>query len=107
MENSQLEKKYSNLLLDPSFNKLELLYQKPNIFTALRLAHHEIRHSNFLGWLLNPSQTHGLGTKFLKLVLADILKDERAIDMSVTSIGRLNLDKAVVLREWQNIEYTY
>lgn len=104
MVNSQLEKKYSNLLLDPSFNKLELLYQKPNIFTALRLAHHEIRHSNFLGWLLNPSQTHGLGTKFLKLVIADILKDERAKDMSVTSIGRLNLDKAVVLREWQNID---
>lgn len=104
MIKNQLEKAYSNLVLDTDFIKLELLYQKPNIFSALKLAHHEIRHSNFLGWLLDPSQTHGLGIKFLKLVLFDILHDERVNDISVTSIGNLNLDKAVVWREWKNID---
>lgn len=104
MEKYKLESKYSSLLLDPNFIKLELLYEKPNIFSALRLAHHEIRHSNFLGWLLDPNQTHGLGSKFLKLVLADILLDERAKDISVTSVGKLKLDKAQVLREWKNID---
>lgn len=104
MDVYQLEIKYSNLLQDRNFIKLELLYQKPNIFSALKLAHHEIRHSNFLGWLLDPNQTHGLGTKFLKLVLSDILLDERAKGISVTSIGRLKLDKAIILREWKDID---
>jgi len=104
MKQHQLESKYSSLLLDPNFIKLELLYQKPNIFNALRLAHREIRHSNFLGWLLDPNQTHGLGAKFLKLVLSDILLDERAKGVSVTSIGKLKLEKARVFREWKNID---
>ena len=104
MTTNQLEKAYSNLILDTNFIKLELLYQKPNIFSALKLVHHEIRHSNFLGWLLDPNQTHGLGTKFLKLVLSDILHDERVNSISVTSIGKLNFGKTIVYREWKNID---
>lgn len=104
MEVKKFERQYSELLLDPNYIKLELLYQRPNIFTALRLANHEIRHSNFLAWLLNPKGTHGLGSKFLTLVLSDILLDERAANISVTSIGNLNLDNAVILREWKNID---
>jgi len=104
MEKYKLESEYSTLLLDPNFIKLELLYQKPNIFSALRLAHHEIRHSNFLGWLLDPNQTHGLGSKFLKLVLSDILLDERAKGISVTTVGKLKLEKAKIFREWKDID---
>jgi hypothetical protein len=104
MEVRALENAYSDLVLDSGFIELELLYQKPNIFTALKLEHYEIRHSNFLGWLLDPNQTHGLGSKFLKLVMADILKDERIKETSVTSIGKLNLDNAIILREWNDID---
>ena len=32
---------------------------------ALRIARTEIRHSNFLGWLLDPAESHGQGSLFL------------------------------------------
>lgn len=37
-----------------------------NIFKVLKLDNSEIRHSNFLAWLLNPEETHNLGYKFIK-----------------------------------------
>lgn len=37
-----------------------------NIFKVLQCDGHEIRHSNLLGWLLDPQGTHGLGDKVLK-----------------------------------------
>ena len=35
-----------------------------NIFDVLKSAHHEIRHSNVLAWLLNPCESHMAGRKF-------------------------------------------
>jgi len=37
-----------------------------NIFTVLGIQHREIRHSNFLGWLFDPNESHQLGDVFLK-----------------------------------------
>lgn len=37
-----------------------------NVFRALRLGRHEIRHSNFLSWLLDPSESHGQHDLFLR-----------------------------------------
>lgn len=37
-----------------------------NIFTVLGIQHREIRHSNFLGWLFDPNESHNLGDVFLK-----------------------------------------
>ncbi len=45
-----------------------------NIFDALRIDRAEIRHSNFLAWLLDPAESHGQGALFLKAVLKDLLK---------------------------------
>ena len=36
-----------------------------NIFRVLKLDGLEIRHSNMLGWLLDPGENHGLGETFL------------------------------------------
>lgn len=48
---------------------------KFNIFKVLKLDNHEIRHSNFLAWLLNPKENHGLGDKFLKNFMQEALKE--------------------------------
>ena len=37
-----------------------------NLFAIMHLASHELRHSNFLGWLLNPRGSHGLGDAFAR-----------------------------------------
>lgn len=40
-----------------------------NIFKVLRLEDFEIRHSNFLAWLLDPNENHELKDKFLQSFL--------------------------------------
>src|SRR2546421_1704315 len=66
-------------------SKLEELLGGFNIFDAVGIADAEIRHSNFLRWLLDPSENHGLGSLFLKPVLMDMLRhvpaDRRAVNL--------------------------
>ena len=61
-----LKELYSNLINDEDFDRLELGLNQPNIFEILRISKTEIRHSNFLSWLLNPKGSHGIGEVFLK-----------------------------------------
>ena len=49
--------------------KLEQLTSEFNIFTSLKVEYQEIKHSNFLSWLMDPNETHQLGDSFLKLFL--------------------------------------
>ncbi|MBX3388000.1 MAG: PD-(D/E)XK nuclease family protein [Phycisphaeraceae bacterium] len=77
-----------------------------NIFDALRIEHAEIRHSNFLAWLLNPSESHGQGTLFLKAVLMDLLRqspaDRRPI--SAVELDSVELRDIEIRREWKSID---
>ncbi|HVZ93516.1 MAG TPA: PD-(D/E)XK nuclease family protein, partial [Phycisphaerales bacterium] len=57
--------------------QLEELLGRFNIFDALRLERVEIRHSNFLAWLLDPGESHGVGDLFLKALLMDLLREAR------------------------------
>lgn len=59
------------LLNDEKFKELSEYLEKKknesfNIFKVLRLQDYEVRHSNFLAWLFDPSASHGLGTAFLE-----------------------------------------
>lgn len=65
-----------------------------NIFKILKLEDYEIRHSNFLAWLLNPNETHELGDCFLT-------KFMQSVD---NSIKYDNSDDIEVLREQENID---
>jgi hypothetical protein len=56
----QLEIDLANLLNDPAFEELKLRLERPNVFEVLGIARREVRHSNFLGWLLDPAGSHGL-----------------------------------------------
>ena len=56
MEQEKFEKHYIDLLNDNDFERLELLLKQPNIFNILRSQHSELKHSNFLSWLLNPNE---------------------------------------------------
>ena len=65
MELNKLKSLYNDLLKDIKFDKLELGLQTPNIFEVLKISKTEIRHSNFLSWILNPKGSHQLGYIFL------------------------------------------
>ena len=99
-----IEKDYLALLKNPSFDQLSIETEKPNIFRALGVSNYEIRHSNFLAWLLDPHENHGLGDLILKKFLQDILINEKAKDISIVSVAKLDNSKVEVRREWKNID---
>ena len=70
-----------------------------NIFTVLRLENYEIRHSNFLAWLLDPKQTHGLGDTFLKKFIEKV--NSKLKNKKITYKGGENIK---VYREQDNID---
>ena len=72
------QKQLEDLLLSDDFNNLVVKANKFNIFNALKLENAEIKHSNFLGWLLTPYESHCLEDDFLKEVLKIALKDHTA-----------------------------
>ena len=91
------------LISDVEFQRLEIILRKFNLFDALNLVWHEIRHSDFLAYLLDPQQNHGLRDMFLKAFLRETLK---GVTEGVTpiDIDVWNLSGAAVVREWQNID---
>lgn len=84
--------------------QLEILLRKFNLFEALNLVWVEVRHSDFLAYLLNPQQNHGLQDSFLKTLLQSVLKGEVNQAVTPIDIDVWNLTSAEVYREWQNID---
>jgi thiamine phosphate synthase YjbQ (UPF0047 family) len=90
--------------------KLESELAKFNIFEAIGVVRQELRHSNFLAFLLNPSQNHRLGDIFLKRLLkrvlleADEVTDSNGLRVSAVDIDIADLEDAEVRREWKNID---
>lgn len=77
-----------------------------NIFDALGIARVEIRHSNFLAWLLDPAESHGQGSLFLRAVLMDLLRDapvERRA-LSPVELDGAELRGVEIRREWKHID---
>ena len=57
--------------------ELESQLQEFNMFEALGLVQSEIRHSNFIAWIMDPKETHGMGDYFLKRFLFMVAKTGR------------------------------
>lgn len=66
---------------DPEFQSLHKAINKPNLFNVLNNLSYEIRHSNFLAWILNPHGSHEQGELFLRCFLNSIYE--------VTEVGEV------------------
>src|SRR5690606_3343507 len=93
---------YNNAQLE----KLESIVDKFNIFSSLGIINQEIRHSNFLAWLLDPNETHNLSdyfkTSFLKLATSN--DSNVNPDLSIIDIDIIDFSNVQVLREWNKID---
>src|SRR2546426_7260703 len=88
------------------FEELEGLLAQFNIFESLGAVRQELRHSDFLAFLLDPNQNHGLGDEFARRLLQRVVMSASDQRLSVTSIDLdiWDLTSLVVQREWQNID---
>jgi len=100
----QVQEAYANFLKDSKVKQFEILSENANIFEVLNAEKFEIRHSNFLSWLLDPKGNHGLGNQVLKAFLIDLALDDKSGDFDVFVIKDLNFDKVQIHREWFNID---
>jgi hypothetical protein len=59
-----------------------------------------------LSWLLNPSESHGLGAGFLRRFLSRLLIENEDVDTPFTpaEVELMRLEDVEVLREWHNID---
>jgi hypothetical protein len=86
--------------------RLEELLSPFNIFEAIGVVRQELRHSDFLAFLLDPQENHGLGSFFLKRLLqkAIINSDHQDLPISPIDIDIWMMDDVEILREWNNID---
>src|SRR5436305_1178093 len=64
----------SDLLSDPDFQSINKKFGSFNIFEAVDAVNGELRHSNFLAYILSPGRPHGLGATLLQKVLQFIIR---------------------------------
>ena len=70
---------------DPELEQLSARLATFNIFRALKIERVEIRHSNVLGWLLDPQESHGLGDVVLRRVLSNMLLESQVAQEGISA----------------------
>lgn len=99
------EEALQNFLLDiDCLDELLPWSEKFNIFDVLKVSRTEIRHSNMLGWLLDPNENHGIGDLFLRLVLQQLVRNDNNSRYDVFQLLLQDNYSYVVYREWKNID---
>lgn len=91
---------------NPDLERLEALLAQFNIFDAIGVARQELRHSDFLAFLLDPRQNHGLGDAFVKRLVqrAVMAAPDGHAPLTAIDLDVWSLHDIVVMREWRNID---
>ena len=94
------------LLDDGGIDKIAVHLGGFNIFEAIGHTRSEERHSHFLAFLLDPNETHGLGTEFLTRFVVEIVKSMRpeSRPLSLSEITLVDFEGCLVLREYHRID---
>ena len=76
---------------------------KFNLFDILKITRTEIRHSNMLSWLLNPSENHGLSDSIIRGFIQYVTTTfPENIDVFDTLL--MDCHDFTIQREWRNID---
>jgi PD-(D/E)XK nuclease superfamily len=78
-----------------------------NVFEVLGAVKQEIRHSNLLAWLMRPAESHGLSDYPLRRFLwlaASAAREQGISTFDPLETESLDLDQAIVEREWRGID---
>lgn len=91
----ELKEKIRQLESDEAFLELSKKYNALNLFEILKITKAEIRHSNFLAWLLDPKGNHRLQDRFLRAFAAN-LGQSGSVPQDVSD--------CIVFREWRDVD---
>lgn len=91
---------------NPELARLEALLDQFNIFEALGATRQELRHSDFLAYMLDPRRPHGLGDALVKQVLRQVIAaaSDQQLPDGLADLELWDLGRATVRREWQYID---
>jgi hypothetical protein len=90
---------------NPELERLESLLDQFNVFEAIGAVRQELRHSDFLAFLLNPRQSHRIGDVFVKRLLQKALSlSEQTLQITPIDLDIWDLDDVEIRREWMNID---
>lgn len=95
------------IINNKNLERLENIVNDFNIFTSLNLINNEIKHSNFLSWIMNPKENHNLKDYFLSSLLKIISMRASSSGInapSIFDIDNWNFIETEILREWRNID---
>lgn len=98
---------YNFIVNNEALERLEAELNTFNPFSVLKIGTHEIRHSNVLAWLLDPSGNHYLGDKILKKMIMQIIVENEDIvpeSLEMQAIQLADFSDASILREDKNID---
>ena|ERR1044072_5899591 len=91
---SDVEARLADLFDDPDFNTIHTQLSPFNLFEAVGAIRAELRHSNFLAYLLSPNRPHGMGARpliaVLRAILARVPPQARPISMLELIAGQLD-----------------
>jgi hypothetical protein len=100
----KMDRKCASIITDHDFEKIELSLREPNIFRALSVERKELKHSNFIAYVLDPRENHGLKDIVLKKLLRDIFSESKAINRTIFDADYIDLHNIDIRREWRNID---
>ena len=88
---------------DEAFAEIEEKLGGFNIFEAIGQIRREVRHSDFLAFLLTPNEAHGLGVAFLSSFLGEVFRASRP-EHRALSLSAVDLKSCYVVRELHHVD---
>src|SRR5215216_3066747 len=85
---------------------LERLIGEFNVFEAMRVTDQELSHSNFLAFLLDPQENHGLDDAFARLLLSKAMRNnlDKVSVLTLQELAAMSLREMNVYREAGRID---
>jgi len=105
-QNGDLEILENFIVNNSDFEELKSLLSQFNIFEVLGAVRQEVRHSEFLSYLLDPQETHGLGDYFIRKFLQKVITgvDIKLLPFTIIDLDIWDLSDFQVRREWHSID---
>ena len=95
----RFEDKIVKPLLSAGFER-----NKYNVFDILNIGRQELRHSDFLAFLMNPNRSGEVGRQFLRNFLALLSKENPKLHLDFFKVFYGEFEKVIVRREYKDID---